>query len=283
MAQGTSVKPPPGDSVTANVAAALREDVGAEDVSAALIPASTTAHARVITRENGVFCGAPWVSETARQVDPEMTITWSVQDADSVSENQTLFELKGPARSLLTAERTMLNFVQLLSGTASKTAKYANLIAHTDTVLLDTRKTIPGLRIAQKYAVTCGGGSNHRMGLFDAYLLKENHIAAAGSIAAAVKAARTQHPELPLEVETENLGELEQAISAGSDIAIIDNFSLADTRTAVAMADSRIKLEASGGIDEKTITDIAATGVDYISIGEVTKNIDPLDLSMRFI
>jgi nicotinate-nucleotide pyrophosphorylase (carboxylating) len=283
MAQGTSVQPPPGDSIAANVAAALNEDVGAEDVSAALIPASTTAHARVITREKGIFCGAPWVTETVRQVDPEITITWSVQDADSVSENQTLFELKGPARSLLTAERTLLNFVQLLSGTASKTAKYVRLIAHTDTVLLDTRKTIPGLRLAQKYAVTCGGGSNHRMGLFDAYLLKENHISAAGSIAAAVKAARARHPELPLEVETENLSELEQAISAGADIAMIDNFSLVDTRTAVAMADGKIKLEASGGIDEKTITDIAATGVDYISIGEVTKNIDPLDLSMRFI
>ncbi len=283
MAQGTSVKSPPGDSVAANVAAALKEDVGAEDVSAALIPTSTTAHARVITRENGVFCGAPWVIETIRQVDPKITVTWSVKDADSVSENQTLFELQGPARSLLTAERTMLNFVQLLSGTSSKTAKYVSLIARTDTILLDTRKTIPGLRLAQKYAVACGGGSNHRMGLFDAYLLKENHISAAGNIAAAVKTARTLHPELPLEVETENLDELEQAISAGADIAMIDNFSLVDTRTAVAMADGNIKLEASGGIDEKTITDIADTGVDYISIGEVTKNIDPLDLSMRFI
>ncbi|MCR9261483.1 MAG: carboxylating nicotinate-nucleotide diphosphorylase [Pseudomonadaceae bacterium] len=283
MAQGTSVKPPPNDSVAANVRTALTEDIGAEDVSAALIPASTTAQARVITRENGVFCGAPWVIETARQVDPAISISWFVHDADSVDENQTLFELQGSARSLLTAERTMLNFVQLLSGTSSKTAKYVGLIAHTDTVLLDTRKTIPGLRLAQKYAVTCGGGRNHRMGLFDAYLLKENHIAAAGSIAAAVKAARAAHPELPLEVETENLEELAQAISAGADIAMIDNFSLVDTRTAVNMADGNIKLEASGGIDEKTITDIAATGVDYISIGEVTKNIDPLDLSMRFI
>lgn len=283
MAQGTSVKPPPKDSVAANVRTALTEDIGAEDVSATLIPASTTARARVITRENGVFCGAPWVIETAHQVDPAISISWFVQDADSVDANQTLFELQGSARSLLTAERTMLNFVQLLSGTSSKTAKYVGLIEHTDTVLLDTRKTIPGLRLAQKYAVTCGGGRNHRMGLFDAYLLKENHISAAGSIADAVKAARAAHPELPLEVETENLDELAQAISAGADIAMIDNFSLVDTRTAVNMADGNIKLEASGGIDEKTITDIAATGVDYISIGEVTKNIDPLDLSMRFI
>jgi nicotinate-nucleotide pyrophosphorylase (carboxylating) len=283
MAQGTSIKPPSRDIVTANVAAALAEDLGTEDVSAALIPASTAAHARVITREDGVFCGAPWVVETVRQVDPDITITWHVEDADSVSANQTLFELRGPARSLLSAERTMLNFVQLLSGTSTKTAKYVRLINQTNTVLLDTRKTIPGLRVAQKYAVTCGGGSNHRMGLFDAYLLKENHIAAAGSITAAVSAARAQHPELALEVETENLDELEQAITAGADIAMIDNFSLADTSTAVAMANGKIKLEASGGIDEKTITDIAATGVDYISIGEVTKNIDPLDLSMRFI
>lgn len=283
MAHGTSVKPPPSATVVANVAAALAEDLGAEDVSAALIPASTNAHARVITREDGVFCGAPWVVETARQVDPDITIIWHVEDADPVSANQPLFELKGPARSLLSAERTMLNFVQLLSGTSTKTARYVDLIEHTNTVLLDTRKTIPGLRMAQKYAVTCGGGSNHRMGLYDAYLLKENHITAAGSIAAAVAAARTQHPELSVEVETENLDELKQAISAGADIAMIDNFSLTDTHTAVAMATGKIKLEASGGIDEKTITDIAATGVDYISIGEVTKNIDPLDLSMRFI
>jgi nicotinate-nucleotide pyrophosphorylase (carboxylating) len=283
MAHGTSVKSPPSATVVANVAAALAEDLGAEDVSAALIPISTNAHARVITREDGVFCGAPWVVETVSQVDPDIIITWHVEDADSVSANQTLFELKGPARSLLSAERTMLNFVQLLSGTSTKTAKYVRLIKHTNTVLLDTRKTIPGLRMAQKYAVTCGGGSNHRMGLFDAYLLKENHIAAAGSIAAAVSAARAKHPQLPLEVETENLDELEQAITAGADIAMIDNFSLTDTHTAVAMASGKIKLEASGGIDEKTITDIAATGVDYISIGEVTKNIDPLDLSMRFI
>ncbi|XOV84335.1 MAG: carboxylating nicotinate-nucleotide diphosphorylase [bacterium] len=283
MTPVTSLQPPPGSVVAANVAAALAEDLGTQDVSAALIPASTAAHARVITRDDGVFCGVPWVVETAHQVDPGITITWFVQDAEAVSANQTLFELKGAARSLLSAERTMLNFVQLLSGTASKTARYARLIADTDTILLDTRKTIPGLRVAQKYAVTCGGGRNHRMGLFDAYLLKENHIAAAGSIAAAVAAARAQHPELPLEVETENLDELQQAISAGADIAMIDNFTLADSRTAVAMARGKIKLEASGGIDEKTITDIAATGVDYISIGEVTKNIDPLDLSMRFI
>ena len=283
MAHATSKQPPSIETVTANVAAALAEDIGAEDVSAALIPTSTVAHARIITREPGIFCGAPWVIETAHQVDPDIIVTWHVRDADAVSANQTLFELHGPASSLLTAERTMLNFVQLLSGTATKTAKYVALIRHTNTTLLDTRKTIPGLRVAQKYAVTCGGGSNHRMGLFDAYLLKENHIAAAGSIAAAVSAARAQHPELPLEVETENLDELQQAISAGSDIAMIDNFSLPDTHTAVSLARGRIKLEASGGIDEKTITDIAATGVDYISIGEVTKNIDPLDLSMRFV
>ncbi len=283
MTQPASLQNVAAEIVANNVAIALAEDLGNEDVSAALIPAGKIAKARVITRQHGVFCGQAWVTETARQVDPDINILWHAEDAEVITADQPLFELHGRARSLLSAERTMLNFVQLLSGTATKTAAYVKLIAHTRTTLLDTRKTIPGLRAAQKYAVICGGGSNHRMGLYDAYLLKENHIAAAGSIAAAVKAARQQHPELPVEVETENLQELQQAIDAGADIAMIDNFSLPDTRSAVQMARDKIKLEASGGIDEKTITDIAATGVDYISIGELTKNIDPLDLSMRFV
>jgi nicotinate-nucleotide pyrophosphorylase (carboxylating) len=270
------------DAVIKNVTAALLEDVGDQDISAALIPSEKLAQAQVITREQGVFCGEPWVTETAAQVNQQIKIEWLVKDGDRVKPDQTLFRLSGPAAALLTAERTMLNFVQLLSGTATKTASYVALISSTNTILLDTRKTLPGLRIAQKYAVTCGGGQNHRMGLFDAYLLKENHIAAAGSIAAAVAAARQQHPDKPVEVETENLDELNQAIAAGADIAMIDNFSLADTRTAVQLAKGKIKLEASGGIDENSITAIAAAGVDYISIGEITKNIDPLDLSMRF-
>lgn len=269
-------------AVHKNVSDALLEDWGGCDVSAELMARDLIAQAQVITRQDGIFCGKLWVDETARQVDQAIQIDWLVDDGSAVSANQTLFRLNGPARSLLTAERTMLNFVQLLSGTASKTAKFVALIAGTKTTLLDTRKTVPGLRIAQKYAVTCGGGENHRTGLFDAYLLKENHIAAAGGIEAGVAAAKQAHPEMPVEVETENLEELAQAIAAGAEIAMIDNYSVEDSVRAVQMAKGKIKLEASGGIDEKSITEIAATGVDYISIGEITKNIDPLDLSMRF-
>ena len=269
-------------AVRKNVSDALAEDWDGRDVSVELIALDISAHAQVITRQDGVFCGKLWVDESARQVDQAIQIEWLVEDGSAVSANQVLFRLHGPARSLLTAERTMLNFVQLLSGTATKTAKYVALIAGTATTLLDTRKTLPGLRIAQKYAVSCGGGENHRTGLFDAYLLKENHIAAAGGIPQAVAAAKRAHPDMPVEVETENLEELAQAIAAGADIAMIDNYSLVDSRRAVEIARDKIKLEASGGIDEKSITEIAATGVDYISIGEITKNVDPMDLSMRF-
>jgi nicotinate-nucleotide pyrophosphorylase (carboxylating) len=270
-------------AVQRNVTEALNEDVGSGDLSAQLIDPEHQATARVITRQAGIFCGKPWAEETIRQVNEQIVIDWQVTDGDQVAADQTLFNLLGPAAALLSAERTLLNFAQLLSGTATKTAHYVALIAPYNTVLLDTRKTIPGLRVAQKYAVSCGGGQNHRMGLFDAYLLKENHIAAAGSIAAAVTAARRAHPDIPLEVEAENLDELRQIIEAGADIAMIDNFSLQDSAAAVAMAKGRTALEASGGITEKSITDIAATGVDYVSIGELTKNIDPLDLSMRFL
>lgn len=270
-------------AVAKNVTDALQEDVGSGDLSAAFLPADHRAQAQIITREDGVFCGKLWVDETALQADPQINIEWQVADGDKVTAEQVLFTLAGPARSLLTVERTMLNFVQMLSATATRTAAYVELIDGTNTVLLDTRKTIPGLRVAQKYAVTSGGGENHRMGLYDAFLLKENHIAAAGGIAAAVAMARQAHPDMPVEVETETLDELNQAIDAGAELAMIDNFSLTDTIAAVALAKGRIKLEASGGIDEKSITDIAATGVDYVSIGELTKKIDPLDLSMRFI
>lgn len=266
-----------------NVAAALQEDIGDGDVSAQLIVADITATAQVITRDQGIFCGKPWVIATIEQVDPQIHLSWKVDDGDRLEPEQLLFELTGPAQRLLTAERTMLNFVQLLSGTASKTAAYVALVSQSPTKILDTRKTIPGLRIAQKYAVTCGGGENHRLGLYDAYLLKENHIAAAGSIHAAVHNARQANPSMPVEVEVENLDELRQAIDAGADIAMVDNFTLAQTREAVALGKGCIKLEASGGIDETSITDIAATGVDYISIGKLTKDVDPLDLSMRFI
>jgi nicotinate-nucleotide pyrophosphorylase (carboxylating) len=276
-------------AIAANVRAALAEDVGSGDLSAALIPAANRARARVITRENGVFCGTPWVEETLAQLGGGVAVEFAVLDGAEVAANATLFTLEGPARTLLTAERTLLNFVQLLSGTATATRRYVNLIAGTDAVLLDTRKTIPGLRHAQKYAVRCGGGRNHRMGLYDAYLIKENHIHSAGGIAAAVKRARELAPGRPVEVEVENLTQLDEAIASGAEIAMLDNFTLEATREAVRLvhargtAQGRTRLEASGGIDTTTIGPIAATGVDYISIGSITKQVLPLDLSMRFI
>ena len=270
-------------AVHANVRAALAEDLGAGDLSASLIAAERSATARIITRTPGVFCGQLWVNETMQQVDSKIRVAWNTSDGAAVEADQHLFTLTGPAASLLTAERTALNFVQLLAGTATRTAHYVALLQGHKTKLLDTRKTIPGLRLAQKYAVKCGGGSNHRIGLFDAYLLKENHIAAAGSIGAAVATARGNNPDKPVEVEVENLEELDEAIAAKADIAMIDNFTLADTHKAVARSAGLIKLEASGGINEQTLADIAATGVDYISSGELTKTILPMDLSMRFV
>lgn len=269
--------------VTANVRVALTEDVGSGDVSASLIDPDTRAQARVITREAGVFCGEPWVRETCRQVSGDIRVDCGVNDGDPVTPDQPLIMLEGPARALLTAERTLLNFVQLLSGTATVTRRYVDLLTGTHCRLLDTRKTVPGLRVAQKYAVRCGGGSNHRMGLFDAFLVKENHIQAAGGIRAAIERARALHADLTLEVEVETLDELEQALAGGADIAMLDDFSLEDTRTAVTMARGGIALEASGGIDEQTIRAIAETGVDYISLGIITKQVIPLDLSMRFL
>ena len=266
-----------------NVRAALAEDLGTGDLSASLIPGNRNATANVITRSPGVFCGQFWVQETMQQVDKRIQIDWHVSDGEVIAADQHLFTLTGAAASLLTAERTALNFVQLLSGTATRTAHFVALLQGQNTQLLDTRKTIPGLRLAQKYAVKCGGASNHRIGLFDAYLLKENHIAAAGSITAAVAAARANQPDKTIEVEVENLAELDEAIAAGADIAMVDNFTLADTHTAVARSAGRIKLEASGGINDQTLAEIAATGVDYISSGDLTKTIIPMDLSMRFI
>lgn len=270
-------------SVVNHVTQAVAEDLGTGDISASLIDPDTQATARVITRQVGVFCGALWVNETVRQIDPSMQIRWEVEDGDRVNPDQILFVLSGRARSLLSAERTLLNFVQLLSGTATRTAHYVALLEGTDTRLLDTRKTIPGLRIAQKYAVKCGGGSNHRIGLFDAFLLKENHIVAAGSITGAVEAAKTAFPDKPVEIEVESLEELTEAMAAGADIALIDNFSIADTQTAVAISRGKIVLEASGGITQHSIAEIARTGVDYISCGDLTKGVEPLDLSMRFL
>ena len=271
------------EAVRQNVEQALTEDRADGDISAGLIDEQTLAFAQVITRESGIFCGAPWVDETLKQLDETMHIKWQVADGDKVLPNQELFQLRGKARSLLSAERTMLNFVQLLSGTATRTARYVGLIADTQSQLLDTRKTVPGLRLAQKYAVKCGGGSNHRTGLYDAFLLKENHILAAGSIGAAVKAAKASAPNKPVEIEVESLAELQQAMEAGADIALIDNFSVTDSKAAVAMTRGNMVLEASGGITQESIAAIAATGVDYISCGDLTKSVEPMDLSMRFL
>src|SRR6202789_3012876 len=267
------------------VAAALAEDIGAGDLTAALIPADRTGRATVITREAAVICGMPYVNATFDALESQVRIDWQVAEGERVKANQPLFNVEGPARALLTGERTALNFLQLLSGTATAANAYAVLLEGTKCRLLDTRKTIPGLRTAQKYAVRVGGGQNHRMGLFDGILIKENHIMAAGSIAKAVAEARRSGGQVPVEVEVETLFELQQAIAAGADIAMLDEFSLQSMREAVAVNSAAmrpLKLEASGGISSSTIRDIAETGVDYISVGSITKHVRAVDLSMRF-
>jgi nicotinate-nucleotide pyrophosphorylase (carboxylating) len=267
------------------VGSALAEDIGSGDLTAALIPAEKSGRATVITRETAILCGIPYVEASFRQVDSGVTFEWRVAEGDAVSADQVLFTVQGPARALLTAERCALNFLQLLSGTATAAHSYAALLEGTQCRLLDTRKTIPGLRTAQKYAVRVGGGHNHRMGLFDGILIKENHIAAAGSIAMAVAAAKRSVGTIPVEVEVENLAQLEQTIDAGADIAMLDNFSLPTMREGVAMnagAKRRLKIEASGGITTETIREVALTGVDFVSVGSITKHVRAVDLSMRF-
>ena len=274
---------PNAESVARDVAAALREDVGPGDITAALIPAATQAVARVITRDHGVFCGQPWVEEICRQVHQGIELTWHVADGETVARNDTLLELAGPARALLTLERTAVNFMQLLSATATRSRQFVAAVAGTGAVVLDTRKTLPGLRAAQKYAVRVGGAGNHRFGLFDAYLLKENHIAAAGSIAAAVCSARQLNPGRTVQVEAENETQLAEAIAAGADRVLLDNFTLGALQAAVQKARGQVPLEASGGVTLETVAAIARTGVDYISIGKLTKNVQSLDLSMRIV
>jgi nicotinate-nucleotide pyrophosphorylase (carboxylating) len=267
------------------VATALAEDIGAGDLTAALIPAERQGVATVITREAAVICGIPYVEETFRQIDARVSLSWRVTEGGSAQPDQILFTVEGPAQALLTGERTALNFLQLLSATASAAHAYALLMQGTRCRLLDTRKTIPGLRTAQKYAVRVGGGSNHRMGLFDGILIKENHIMAAGSIANAVATGKQSARKVPVEVEVENLDQLGQAIAARADIAMLDNFSLPLMREAVALnagSANPLKLEASGGITHESIRDIAETGVDFISVGSITKNVRAVDLSMRF-
>lgn len=265
-----------------SVRMALEEDIGSGDITASLIPLYQQANAHIITRENAIFCGREWVNEVLHQVDRAINIEWLVDDGEPISANQLLCNLNGPAQSLLTAERCALNYLQSLSGTATTAHYFARLVAGTGVKLLDTRKTIPGLRKAQKYAVACGQCFNHRLGLYDAFLIKENHIAAFGSIDAAVKAAREYAPNKSVEVEVENLAELEAALAATADTIMLDNFTLHELHKAVALNAGRAKLEASGGITTQTLRSIAQTGVDYISIGALTKDCRAIDLSMQF-
>jgi nicotinate-nucleotide pyrophosphorylase (carboxylating) len=267
--------------IDANVRRALLEDVGSGDITAQLIPAERLAKATVISRDAAVIAGTAWVDAVFRQLDPRVAVHWQVIDGDRVQLNQPLFRLEGPARSLLTGERSALNFLQLLSGVATRARYYADKVAGTQVKLLDTRKTLPGLRIAQKYAVACGGCHNHRIGLYDAFLIKENHIAACGGIANAIDAAHKIAPGKPVEVEVENLDELKQALEGGADIIMLDELSLDDMREAVRLTAGRAKLEASGGVTDATLLAIAETGVDYISIGTLTKDVKAVDLSMR--
>jgi nicotinate-nucleotide pyrophosphorylase len=264
------------------VATALREDIGSGDITAQLVPAHENAHATVICREDAVICGRPWVDEVFRQVDPEVRLSWAVAEGQRVAPNAVIFEAEGRARSLLTAERCALNFLQTLSGVATVARSYADLVAHTNTRVLDTRKTVPGLRLAQKYAVAKGGCQNHRLGLYDAFLIKENHIAACGGIRAAIATARSLHPGRPVEVEVENLEELEEALQAQADIVMLDNFTLEGIKRAVEQTQGRAKLEASGGYTKEALVATAEAGVDYISVGGLTKHVRATDFSMRF-
>lgn len=268
--------------LSSTVANALREDIGSGDITAQLIAATATATAQILSRERAVLCGTAWVNEVIRQVDPALQIDWHAQDGDSIEPNQRLATLRGSARHLLTAERCALNFLQTLSGTATASRHYASLVAHTQVRLLDTRKTLPGLRTAQKYAVVIGGCHNHRMGLYDAFLIKENHIHACGSITAAVARARALHPDKPVEVEVETLTQLREALTTDAQTIMLDNFEMNAMREAVTIAGGRVRLEASGGINLSTLAAVAETGVDYISIGALTKDCKAVDLSMLF-
>jgi|TARA_B110000483_G_scaffold148097_1_gene176651 nicotinate-nucleotide pyrophosphorylase (carboxylating) len=258
----------------------LQEDVGTGDITAELIPIDKTITAKLISKDNGIFCGRPWADEVFQQVDSSLTVKWNIEEGVKLSPNQTLVQIAGSARSILTAERTVLNFLQTLSAVSTMSQHYASLVKHTSVKLLDTRKTLPSLRSAQKYAVRIGGCFNHRMGLFDAFLIKENHIAACGGIDAAVSKAKALYPNKPVEIEVQNLNELELAISAEADIVMLDNFECNNILKAVKLNDGRLKLEASGGIEADMLVSIAETGVDYISLGALTKNCQAIDLSL---
>lgn len=270
-------------SIDEVVLQALNEDIGEGDLTASLIPEDSMSKTRVITREKAVICGTCWFDSVFRQLDENVKVTWLVKDGDLAEADQELVRLEGPTRPILTGERTALNFLQTLSGTATAAYDFAQVLEGTTTKLLDTRKTVPGLREAQKYAIRTGGGQNHRLGLFDGILLKENHIAAAGSITNAVKEAKTRYPEIPVEVEVENMEQLNEAIEAGSDIIMLDNFTNEQMKEAVKITNGRSRLEASGGYDKESLRAAAETGVDYISVGALTKHVMAVDLSMRFI
>jgi nicotinate-nucleotide pyrophosphorylase (carboxylating) len=270
--------------LSVQVRAALSEDIGSGDVTAALVPPHQRVAGQIICREDAILCGRAWADETFRQLDPAVRIAWQAGDADPIRAGRTLAHVEGPARAVLSGERVALNFLQLLSGTATATRRFVDAVAGTGCQILDTRKTLPGLRTAQKYATRCGGARNHRMGLYDMVLVKENHIVAAGSIDAAVAAARRQSPGIPVEVEVETLEEFEQALSAGCDVVMLDELSLEDMRAAVLRnreRGTRAKLEASGGVSLESVRRIAETGVDYISVGGITKHVRAVDLSMR--
>ena len=273
---------PPMTEITANVTAALNEDIGSGDLTAQLIPATRQAEATLLCRDAAVVCGRPWVDRCFELLDPTIRIEWLVEEGAEVAPDTLLARLHGAARALLTGERTALNFLQTLSATATRSRQFADLVRDYPVQLLDTRKTLPGLRLAQKYAVRCGGCHNHRLGLYDAFLIKENHIASLGSITAVITHARGIAPNRKVEIEVESLAQLQEAIDAGADIVMLDNFSLEQMHQAVQLTAGRLKLEASGGMTAEQLRAVAATGVDYISLGTLTKDIKAIDLSMRF-
>ena len=275
-------EPPSPETIEQQVALVLAEDVGPGDVTAALVPETAVADAVVVAREAGVLCGAAWFDEVFAQLDRRITVDWELHDGDACTAEQVLCGVHGPARGVLTGERSALNLLQTLSGTATAARAYADAVAGTTARVLDTRKTVPGLRAAQKYAVHCGGAHNHRIGLFDAVLIKENHIEAAGSIASVLAEAGRIAGQRPVEIEVESLDQLREAIDAGANHVLLDNFGLAELRGAVALSGGRARLEASGGVDLDSVRAIAETGVDDISVGEITKHIHALDLSMLF-
>lgn len=277
------MKLPSAKNIELQVQQAIEEDVGLGDLTAQLVPINLLTQARIITREAAIMCGIAWADEVFRQIDPQITAVWKVNDGEQLAAQQLIGELKGPARSLLTAERIALNFLQLLSGTATITRQYVEQLKDTNTQLLDTRKTLPGLRLAQKYAVCCGSGHNHRFGLYDAYLIKENHIASCGSITKAVQTARKLHPDKKIEVEVENLEQLQEALAVKVPIIMLDNFDLPLMKKAVEINAGRAKLEVSGNVSLENIRAIAATGIDYISVGALTKHVSAVDLSLRLI